>query len=1798
MLNMLNQFYNYIAKELISYWGSNKINKGDRFYLRLDDQQEVEEMAAALQQADNAQPFTYAHALGEPYETFALHFDDIKLVVAYTSENVKTDYLALIRNEVSEQNAGWENTALISIVSEQLDTIPGGSLDMQAEGMPLHPNVLFQKLKTEVQSSSLDHTTKLILEDSLARLISEHSLIRLTFFEFEEILTMLMKGKIDAEDYKKIGMFYDPDLDTFKGKSFKTRIQENRELYEIVKQANEFGNKEEQLQKNFTPNGAKMLTQENWDSVPFTEVYKDHREYLIITGDKKVIVESVKGNDTEIVWDRTPADTAAGRRKRHIIIFNPTHKKEVAITVKFTLGGSIKSLNKQFLTIHKKSEAVLSEDVKNSNIHFTIKISSEKPVFAKASYKHDKISTLGADFFILVLPCSSHLFEPLKSTYLIEPLKERLTVKATNGQVVLGEGYPENKADFTFIEQEIEMEEIGKYEISISPDLYQEEGSLIFNVKVGEVLVPINIDNEIADSIPISGERIWKKVRETYEDMVWVREAGRLTHQLREYYVNPGYKEYFEWEYEWLEQGLRAASVESGIIKGIDLSLSENLREVYSRYLSYFKSSTMIPSITTVTDDYRERALAYIKAFNEEINTFQNGNPAGTKGVHLFKLGTITAHETIYFTPFHPLMVAYKLKLYELLNQEELDNVILNRLSPEALIPFIYRNQVELYRPQHQTDAPLWMVLKPVNQITVGDSAQYLSKVITDKIKQFKEHFGYLFTEASKAPIQINVINLPDDRQVLKGIIEFMLNELATRGVQYVKPIEVTLYTDVLTNSAFECFAQLQTVEQVIEFTGVKFKRKDLDPEAALRLIQERLFLYRRTCITKGAEIRYAHITFYKMHAQENFAVQSMQEMKSDIALKGLYASVPAMKDEEIYKSGFGIKGYEMSEDDYLVRTAYYTNELAANTRNDGSDSYIKANTILSRVTTADEATLLDIFDHSHWVTFIDPNVDLEFFNDFNNNIVVIHYSDQYTSSNKYDAITVTNKSNQYYNVIKEFLHNKDIEGTNENIKNTIQAFNTFNGEWLLRIIGSKGYTDREKLTIISAIKYVLAFLNHPNIKWIPISLEEILRVAGVYNLAKKDGIFSAKNLGVSGPHSDDLLLLGLEQQDNHLIVHFYPVEVKFGENNNDVITKAKEQVNQTKDLIMNALVIQQPDSFTAKFYKNFFVQLLISNANKMVQGGIWEEKEYNLSLEVIEKLVKLDFEITDHLTPFIGKGAVVSFKNGLPGRSSFIDDDVQIINFSMEDGFHGIVKYMTDIHHWLHKEENDFLRERFLVNRYNEHQSVDLTFAKKVYANDQEEGPEDHSSDHEVEVEQLPHSKQQQTDPAVNEGDVSLIVPEPTEEPEEPEEDLVVEHGVIDLEETESDELEESVDTHTNNGGESVEVLPDKSVTQSNEGNKQYPELKDIRIKVGKVENSNKEIYWEYGHKDLANRHLLISGKSGQGKTYFMQCLLLEKAKQGISSIVIDYTEGFLPNQLEEEFVDFLGDRLKQQIVFSQKLPINPFTRNTRDIGGIELPETNTDIAERIKSVFGSVYKSLGIQQLNTIYDRVLVGLDRYDEKMNLHYLRELLEEDGSSTALKTLSQLRPLIDRNPFNEGDSINWKEIMENKGDVFVIQLTGYPREVQLIITEFILWDLWSFSVRNGNKHNPMPVIMDEAQNLDHREESPSARILTEGRKFGWSAWYATQFLKSQLDASELARLQNASQKIYFAPPEQEISTIASSLANEQYDKRDWEQILNNLKKGQCIVQGPNLQMDGKLSSTTAVVVNISPLDERI
>ncbi|WP_062197644.1 ATP-binding protein [Massilibacterium senegalense] len=105
-------------------------------------------------------------------------------------------------------------------------------------------------------------------------------------------------------------------------------------------------------------------------------------------------------------------------------------------------------------------------------------------------------------------------------------------------------------------------------------------------------------------------------------------------------------------------------------------------------------------------------------------------------------------------------------------------------------------------------------------------------------------------------------------------------------------------------------------------------------------------------------------------------------------------------------------------------------------------------------------------------------------------------------------------------------------------------------------------------------------------------------------------------------------------------------------------------------------------------------------------------------------------------------------------------------------------------------------------------------------------------------------------------------------------------------------------------------------------------------------------------------------------------------------------------------------------------------------------------------------------------------------------------------------------------------------------------------------------------------------------------------MREGRKFGWSGWFATQTLSSQFSKDQLANLQQASEKIHFAQVDSEIPSTAKNIAQSTSDREYWEQKIKELSLGKWIVQGPILHDNGELVHNHPVVVQITPLEERV
>lgn len=402
------------------------------------------------------------------------------------------------------------------------------------------------------------------------------------------------------------------------------------------------------------------------------------------------------------------------------------------------------------------------------------------------------------------------------------------------------------------------------------------------------------------------------------------------------------------------------------------------------------------------------------------------------------------------------------------------------------------------------------------------------------------------------------------------------------------------------------------------------------------------------------------------------------------------------------------------------------------------------------------------------------------------------------------------------------------------------------------------------------------------------------------------------------------------------------------------------------------------------------------------------------------------------------------------------------------------------------------------------------------------------------------------------------------------------------------AEEHEDNDDTDSANEQTCTQDAPELPVERS---------VRDIRILLGIDKKTGEKIYWEYGHKSLNNRHLLINGNSGCGKTYCIQGMLMSAARQGVSAVIFDYTGGFTNSQLDPLFKDVLEGQIVQRLIITDKIPVNPFVRHQIQIDeNTFIPGTNVQTASKISEIFTSVY-SLGEQQKSAVYQAVLNGLNNLGDQMTFQAMAQELDQLGTSYSKSVLSKIRPFIDMDSFKTDDSFNWGSIRDADGMVYVIQLAGYERPEQVLLTEILLWDIWSFCVKTGNEGKPFILVMDEAQNLDHGEKSPSAKILTEGRKFGISGWYATQFMKPQLTDDEIQRLQQSVQKLYFCPPDDGVETVAKNLETPSVTKKDWTVRLKRLQKGECVTCG-SMVKNGQLLPYQPKMIRVPSMQERL
>lgn len=1780
--SMSNQYYKFLANQLLGYLDDTHLVEGNRYYLILNSEEEISNLE---QEIDNLN-YSNISRFSSPefnFSTASYHVEGIDTILVFAKQNVTHDFLVTIRNKVSLQKHEWKDTAVVFVVKENLDSIANGASSLSKQGSPFHTAQLKKNLLDILnEKHDLKSIKKLSVEEKrVLEFIVDHNFndefASYTLMDFEAVFSILEQGEITDNDYFQLGLFQDNSLASYTGNDIRKRLEENKRLFEEVSGYHDRGNAKERIEDNFagTTTVSNLSNEAKWQETNFESVIRARDKMNAI---KKIRIEYLEEDflsqfETMDVWDRASGKSKVKQRDRNIILFNHDNQALQDIIIPFDTTDTIHekhivSRSSKFFELESKDKihVAFNHVGRNKLKVVTSSLSPFKTYYLEFTYKHNNENPHTFKFKILIVNFKAQLIEDIRTSYafkLAQKEKElEWVLTLDNNSISIGEGdvLLENVDTVGSI---YDIDQDKKQVFNLDPLINQDVDDLYIKFVIDHVTYKFTLNELSNKPVPALASVIMRNVYAKQRSMMI--HDKKLIQGNEEYYLHADFKRTLAYESTIIKHRYCSAQIIGDDLLEETLDISADIRAAYIELCDLIQSKQTLPSVMYFDDEITAAAVNYCDLVEAEIERLPDNKVIVDEKVkNIHQLGMIRSHDVFYMTPLHPLLLRYEIEKTQKIDGEELHERILKQYNASSLLPF-YVNGKDYYFAEFDEQSPRWLTYKHYKK-TNKLSSELTSFIVTSRINDFKKHFKYLFEVNHQFALKIRFINLSNIKVLFNGIITHLLDEFEkAEHLNYVNPIDVYLDNQG-TDQLIQEFYNAVDVEQLNVLFNVKLKAKlkrKFELEDILFALKDKVNVYHTQ-----KETLY-HITFFNFDQEPRFSINDYNQLTCSVNENGLLSNMSYTKIGNEYSTGFGLMG--LTHKNALLKSAMYFNSLAANARDGYLNPFDSKETIVNNVTSLDRQDIEHVFKRTNWVTFIDPSVDLSYFNDNDYELYVIHYNDQ-TSSQNYESITVTDNTEIYEKVLKDFLTKVHPNYDVHSVENVIRSFNILNGEWLLRIVGSKSnrlqgvdHTVREKLSIISAYKNLLAMLEQTKVVWIPVSLEEIIRVSRQQGLDSSSDIFSAKLLEHKGSISDDLLFLGIEIDEMMRVkVHFLPVEVKIGINDSSVIKKASEQINHLYKLLNSKLVQDTDTSFTQHFYRTFFLNIYFANLKKFLDNGILTSDKYTKMFDNKSWILNEDVEFSNEINASLAEGIIFSFRQGQVYRK-VIKNNVthQLeVTFSEYDGY-------NDAQQEYYTIKDDILSER---------KGIDLKIFKEA-AYYKETYIRDEALDDPINLDEDKVAEEQET------YEVRSVIEEYNSE--EPQETLQENVHVV-----EDKVSEVQVTTKTN-----ITEHPTFEETSAPTVNEVSELSSDVRIPIGTIAGSTNKIYWEYGNPLLPNRHLLITGKSGQGKTYFMQCLLYEFAKHNLDSLIIDYTDGFLPNQLEPTFVETLGDNIDNRFVFASKLPINPFKREQIDLGGVFFPEKDDDVADRVVQIIDFVF-SLGIQQNNLLKETIIEGLRRYDEKYTFTKLKNDLAQLEGTQAQSLMGRINTLLNKDPFTyDEENFEWSQVFNFSGKVNIIQLKGFAQDVQKVITEFLLWDLYNYSQREGNKNKPIPVLLDEMQNLNHKDSSPTNKILREGRKFGWSSWLATQSISSIKNAGgDTSALYNAAMQIHFAAPEDQIPVIGKMLSNDIHARRKWESKLSTLNKGECIVSG-YFKNNETLEKVTEVV-HIDSLESRI
>ena len=1713
---MSQLFYKYLVDELITdYFATQKPEAGMKYYVLFEKREHRDGLYEALSTSASAKPITVTGIFEnrqewmdvDVYDTcqFCPNSDGVSIIVGNESET-DNGYLTTLRNAVANPNSNYGKYALLNILSNnKLESITTAGINLLDAGGPLHQDEILKNVLDKLEHVSILAYDKLCLGYYAENIKERIEQKEADLFIFQDLLSVLQSGTVNmAGMYNKFGYFpdrycTDAGLIPIEDKEIKKRIIDNSVHFARIKNilnsySTEVFNELTKIYDNSLSNKI-VKRPTDWFNIDYQDICDSVKKKSEQANYKFVSLHLSDSHNAELIHSALPL-LSQKSKKVYVLVCDNTNFTSTQVIVDFNKKISDCCVLKE-LTYKGALQTAYSFGVNGSSLRIDLK---DRPVKCDIGKGNNKFT-----FYFLRIKAASGTFEFIKPYFTITA-KANINIKAPEDIDVITIGNGEKKIDFTDSLDDIVWNndyiikiDLNEYSEGINLPIVFSDKKVLFNIEVDEKrVVPVKIPKLIGE--------VWGTGKSaTYPG----GNKGRIGSN--EYNIEGRFFKYIELERRMAAEKIyymkKTTTMFVSSFEPMSIPLPAIVKQKLDAIYDYYTANGYAPSLAYIDEDLYKLYKAYLEAVHFEVSSIKQGSILTEQQYSLTKLGTIDDGDKVMLTPYHPLLVAYMMEFKNRYQGDKFDNPkVLKLVSPFYLMPYISYDNInrQPFCDEFTQDIKTWLFYETASNAQQVRTYNITTKMVIGKVQEFKKYFKYLF-QVPDSPIILSTIGIYDDTNVVKGLFELVKNEMKS-SYETIQRIEVHEYVKNLSQETFfEKLNRLNSEELIcneLEKVGTTLDmgNKDISPLQVIRQFFTRIDFYKHDIESCGNQIDYCHIAFYQMETGLEFTKSPTSILRTELSLDGLI-SIPSTRNQGgKYTVGFGTAGMpsDISKYGNIYNIAIDMNSLYANERTYWANSYSTNNCFAKTYVFQDDILLQSIYERANWVTFINPEVDIDFFYR-QKDLYVIHYTDQYTINAKYDSITVTKQTKQYDNMLSCYSDSYIIDPhlKDQFRQKMMNYFNSLNGDWLLSMINKTDVQVREKLSIVSACIMMRKFLSrNEDVLWIPISLEEILRVTGNIGL-EQDSLFSKKTLGVKGQMSDDLLMVGVEKVNDDIVLYFYPVEVKASTGSSFVHT-ASEQVLSTYKVLKDTLLVN--GGFVNDVYRTFFASQVLTNTDKLWANGLISEEEFLFINDCRFRLLNMDFTISKNMKcKEMGCAATVSFVGSSAPNAcvEMVNDELPICHINVSLDTCNACICNDDV-----SSINQLLTSPIIVN------DAVREFWKKQ---DNEIVTSSNDSDALITV-QTAQNFESQSDEVMGYYEVgtSMIVKDNTKSMQDYSDN-------VNNEDTPT-AAEEGVNYVCKN--DIIENIKSNSDQSDQEEDADVP---GIKITLGYSKINHEPVIFEPNNTRLVSHfNMGIIGTMGTGKTQLARSIIAQFSKEGIHNVdgrpigmlVFDYKGDYK----DQKFLDSVSGH-----VYRNKLPFNPLKLIVNDdVMDMNLPAITADrVSDSLAKAYG-----LGLKQQNNIKQTIV---DAYEEvgiteesstwKINPPTMKRVIDlyldtYDANDKAFALLSNLRDYNVFTPNNE----NCISILEWLDSVRVFDLTIYSDETKRVVVSLLL-DLFFAEMKqlgeskqeNGFREIRSMILVDEAKEFMSKDFQSLRGIISQGRMFGVGMILATQYV---------------------------------------------------------------------------------------